>query len=52
MITATISTLALAMTSGAPLWIAGWIIVLGLAIGLAAYYTRQRRRRRSHHRPQ
>ncbi len=49
MLTATIGALTFAMASRAPLWIAGWIIVLALIIGLAVYYTR--RRRDGGHRP-
>ena len=48
--TATISTLPLATDSSAPLWIAGWIILLALIIGLPLYFSR--RRRRPHRPPQ
>jgi hypothetical protein len=37
--------------SDAPFWIAGWILLLALIIGLATYYTR-RRRGRDPHRPE
>ena len=40
--TATVTTLTLA-AAGAPLWIAGWIIVLALVIGLPVYVARRRR---------
>ena len=45
MITATINMLPIATASSAPLWIAGWIIILLLAIGIPIYYTRKRRGR-------
>jgi len=45
MLTATISTLPFAMASNAPFWIAGWIIVITLAIGLPIRYTRKHRNR-------
>ena len=48
MLPATIGTLMLATASSAPLWIAGWIIVLALVIGLPIYLAH---RRRNHRRP-
>jgi hypothetical protein len=45
MLAATIDALPLAASSSAPAWIAGWIIVLALVIGLPIYYTRRRRQR-------
>lgn len=45
MLTATISTFPFAMASSAPFWIAGWIIVLTLAIALPVRYARKRRTR-------
>jgi hypothetical protein len=39
-----LSSLILA-ASGAPFWIAGWIVLLALIVGLAAYSTRRPRRR-------
>ena len=40
----TTGTLPLATASSAPLWIAGWIIILALIIGLPLYFNRRRRR--------
>jgi hypothetical protein len=51
MLTATIDTLTFAIASRAGFWIAGWIIVLALIIGVPVYYTR-RRRNRTHRPPQ
>lgn len=48
MLTATIWALTSATASSAPVWIAGWTIVLVLIIGLPIYL---RRRRRNHHPP-
>jgi hypothetical protein len=42
---AAITTLTLATSSSAPIWIAGWIIVLALLIGAPIYYMRKRRNR-------
>ena len=42
----TITTLTLAAAGNAPVWIAGWIIVLLIVIGVpAAYHLRKRNRR-------
>jgi hypothetical protein len=38
--------LTLAAASGAPFWIAGWIIILAVAIGVGFYSVRKRRHRR------
>lgn len=46
---ATIDALTFATASSAPFWIAGWIIVLALIIGLPIYL---KRRRRDHRPPQ
>ena len=46
MLIATVSTLTFATASSAPFWIAGWIIVLALIIGLPIYRTRRRRNHR------
>ncbi|MGH2881530.1 MAG: hypothetical protein ACRDPA_02305 [Solirubrobacteraceae bacterium] len=43
MLTATLGAPTFAMASSAPFWIAGWIIVLALIIGLPVYATRKRR---------
>lgn len=41
---ATITGLSFATASAAPIWIAGWIIVLAIIIGAAIIYTRRRKR--------
>jgi hypothetical protein len=46
MLSATIDTLTFATASNAPFWIAGWIIVLALFIGLPIYLMRRRRNHR------
>ena len=43
---ATTGTLTFATASSAPFWIAGWIVVLALIIGLPIYVTRRRRNHR------